>query len=221
MTNTKFLEGPRIENYSGKKPSSIIILLHGYGSNGEDLFSLAPVLSEKFPETVFISPNAPFPCKLSGGYGYEWFDIEDRSDSIMFNGVKAASEIFNSFIDNELKKYNLSDNQLALIGFSQGTMVAIHSGLSRKNKCSCILGYSGSLLGNKTYLDNVESKPPIFLYHGESDDVVSVESSKLAAEKLISIGIEVELSTEISLGHSISQRGLSMGTEFLIKNLNQ
>ena len=221
MKNTAFLEGPRAENYSGKQPNSMIVLLHGYGSNGEDLFSLTPILSKKFSETVFISPNAPFSCKLSGGYGYEWFDLEDRSDSVMFNGVQAASEIFNSFIDNELKKYNLSDNQLALIGFSQGTMVAIHSGLSRKNKCSCILGYSGSLLGNKTYLDNVESKPPIFLYHGESDDVVSVESSKLAAEKLISIGIEVELSTEISLGHSISQRGLSMGTEFLIKNLNQ
>ena len=136
-------------------PEQIVVLLHGYGSNGQDLISLAPYFAQKLQNTVFISPDAPFPCEI--GFGYQWFSLAEYTPEKLLEGTQGAHPILDSYLDNLLEEYNLSNNNIALVGFSQGTMMSLYTGLRRKSPISGILGYSGALIGAET-LKNDDKK---------------------------------------------------------------
>ncbi len=140
------LSGPSQPPAAGGKPKQLVVLLHGYGSNGDDLIGLAPFFAQALPEAEFLSPNAPFPCEISP-MGFQWFGLEDRSPDMKLGGVRLAAEILDPFLDAELGKRGLADRDLALIGFSQGTMMSLHVGPRRANRIGGILGFSGALIG--------------------------------------------------------------------------
>src|SRR5262245_17269005 len=139
------LSGPSQPPASGGKPKQLVVLLHGYGSNGDDLISLAPFFAQALPEADFLSPNAPFPCEISA-FGFPWIGFEDRSPEMMLGGVRLATEILDRFLDAELTRRGLKDRDLALVGFSQGTMMSLHAGPRRPSAIGGILGFSGSLI---------------------------------------------------------------------------
>lgn len=196
------------------QPKQLIILLHGVGSNGRDLFSLAPMWAEHLPDAVFISPDAPFPCDMvPRGYpdSYQWFSLQNRDPDIMLKGVQRVFPILEAFIDEQAERFMLQYDKIALVGFSQGTMTSLYVAPRLKQKIAGVLGYSGALLWD----ENILQKPPIHLIHGESDDVVSVEAWHAAREVLMKNDFPFNGHTTRGLIHSIDMDGITSGAAFL------
>jgi len=208
------LSGPSQPPNAGGKPKQLVALLHGYGSNGDDLIGLAPFFAQALPEAEFLSPNAPFPCEISP-MGFQWFGLEDRSPEMKLGGVRLAAEILDLFLDAELAKRGLKDRDLALVGFSQGTMMSLHVGPRRPNRLAGILGFSGSLIAPHLLKAEMKSKPPVFLVHGTADQVVPYGALSQAEKALKDAGIPVETESRPGLPHSIDQAGAQKGALFL------
>lgn len=206
---------------SKSKPQQIVLLLHGLGSNGQDLISLAPYFSRELPDAVFISPDAPFHCDMvPPGYpnSYQWFSLQTRDPSSILKGIQTAAPLLENFIEATLKEYDLPANKLALVGFSQGTMMSLYAGPRYKDKIAGVLGYSGALFWDQTGTDKLH-KIPVHLIHGEADDVVPVEAFHEAQNTLKSHNFTVTGYTQPRLTHSIDDKGILSGMEFLHKVL--
>ena len=207
------LSGPSQKAASGKT-KQLVVLLHGYGSNGDDLISLAPFFAQALPDADFLSPNAPFPCEMSP-LGFQWFGFEDRTPEMLLGAAQLAGQIVDRFLDAELARRGLANRDLALIGFSQGTMMALHVGLRRAQPIGAILGYSGSLVGADVLVAEIKSRPPVFLVHGTADQVVPYGALAAAEMVLKDAGVKVETESRPGLVHSIDQVGAQKGALFL------
>jgi len=212
------LEGPSRPPLAGGKPKSLVVLLHGLGSDGNDLIGLAPYWAPALTETEFLSPHAPFPCDMAP-YGRQWFSLQDRTVEAIFAGVRAAAPILDGFLDDALKERGLDESRLALVGFSQGTMMALHVGLRRTNPVVGILGYSGRLIGTEVLAEEIRSRPPVLLVHGDADEVVPFESLAHSKKALSALQVPVETLARPGLGHSIDEVGLTRGGDFLRRRL--
>jgi phospholipase/carboxylesterase len=208
------LSGPQHPPASGGKPKRLVILLHGLGADGNDLIGLAPYWAPLVPEAEFVSPNAPFPCDMAP-YGYQWFSAQDRSPAAVLAGVRAAAPILDGFIDEALAERGLRDADLALVGFSQGTMMSLFVGLRRAQPAAGILGFSGRLLAPELLASELRSRPPILLVHGTEDPLVPYASLAAAETALNGAGVPVETLTCPGIGHSIDENGLRRGGHFL------
>jgi phospholipase/carboxylesterase len=201
---------------SGGKPKQIVLCLHGLGSNGMDLLSLAPYWADQLPDAVFVSPDAPFPCDMAP-MGFQWFSLQSRDPHDMLKGIEVAEPILQTYIDQLLEQYGLEDKDLALVGFSQGTMMSLYAGPRRENRIAGILGYSGALLGAESLGGSAIQKPPVCLIHGEHDDVVPIMAYHHAVNTLKKNGFEVSGHTTPYLPHSIDDDGIEAGLSFLMK----
>jgi phospholipase/carboxylesterase len=210
MTNT--LDGPRVEP-RGQRPGALIVLLHGYGANGDDLIALADGLQSRLPDAVFVAPNAPEP--IPGMYGaLQWFPLTLRDASEYFRGVVHAQRGVERFLDAELARYSLKADRLVLIGFSQGTMVALHVGLRRAVAPAAIVGFSGLLAGPE-HLDQITVRPPVLLIHGTADDLIPSAALHGAREALAAAGCLVEWHLCEGLGHGIDDHGQHLARHFI------
>lgn len=214
MTLKTYTHSPK----AGKKPTSIVILLHGLGANGMDLIGLARYWEQILPDTVFVSPDAPFPCDMAP-VGYQWFSLQEWTPESILRGVEQAAPILNAYIDKMLEHYSLSDDRLALVGFSQGTMMSLYAGPRRKNRIAGILGYSGALVGAEA-LDGADiHKVPVHLIHGDADTVIPVSAFHTAKEALKTHGFSVTGGVTHGLGHGIDDDGIEAGAAFLSRIL--
>lgn len=218
MSDMFALEGPRFGPAAGGKPQSLVLLLHGLGADGNDLLSLAPYWAKLLPNTEFVSPHAPFPCDMAP-YGRQWFSLQDRSPSMILAGVKAAAPILDAFIDAELKKRGLAEDKLALVGFSQGTMMSLYVAPRRSRAPAAVVGYSGALVGAESLVVDGKSRPPVLLVHGDADPVVPFQAMAAAATGLKAAGVPVETLARPGLPHSIDDEGLTRGGAFLAQRL--
>jgi len=208
------LSGPSRPPASGGKPRRLVILLHGLGADGNDLIGLVPYWARLLPDAEFLSPNAPFPCDMAP-YGYQWFSSQDRSPEAVLGGVRAAAPILDAFIDEALEERGLGSSDLALVGFSQGTMMSLFVGLRRAEPVAGIVGFSGRLLAPELLASEVRSRPPILLIHGTEDPVVPHSSLAAAENELKAAGVPVETVSSVGIGHSIDDQGLRRGGQFL------
>ena len=208
------LTGPSRPPASGGKPRRLVILLHGLGADGNDLIGLAPYWARLLPDAEFLSPNAPFPCDMAP-YGYQWFSSQDRSPEAVLGGVRAVAPILDAFIDEALEERRLESSELALVGFSQGTMMSLFVGLRRAEPVAGIVGFSGRLLAPELLASELRSRPPILLVHGTEDPLVPYSSLAAAETALIEAGVPVETVTSVGIGHSIDDQGLRRGGQFL------
>src|SRR6202047_1345885 len=208
------LTGPRPPPTAGEKPRRLVILLHGLGADGNDLIGLQQYWGPLVPDAEFISPNAPFPRDMAP-YGYQWVSGQDRSPATGAAGVRAAAPLLDGFIDEELQKRGLDDSAAALVGFSQGTMMALYVGLRRAKPLAGILGYSGRLLARALRASELRSHPPVLLVHGTDDPMVPFDSLALAETALEGAGVPVETLACAGVGHSIDPEGLQRGGVFL------
>ncbi len=213
------LSGPSFPPQSGGKPNRLVILLHGLGADGNDLIGLAPYWAPLLPETEFLSPNAPFPCDMAP-YGYQWMSVRDPSPEARLAGARAAAGILDAFIDDELSKRGLAESQLALVGFSQGTMMSLYVGPRRERQLAGIVGFSGRLIAPALLKDEIRSRPPVLLVHGTEDAMVPYSSMAEAESALSDAGVAVETLTCPGVGHGIDEQGLRDGGEFLKRVLN-
>ena len=208
------LSGPSHPPLSDGKAKQLIVLLHGYGSNGDVLISLAPFFAQALPDAEFLSPNAPFPCEIAP-FGFQWFGFEGRTPEMLLGGARLAAEILDKFLDAELAKRGLTDRDLALVGFSQGTMMSLHVGPRRPNRIGGILGFSGSLIAPNLLASELKSKPSVLLIHGTADQVVPYGALAQAEKALKEAGVPIETESRPGLPHSIDQIGAQKGALFL------
>jgi phospholipase/carboxylesterase len=216
------LDGPRIEPRGGAA-RSLVVFLHGYGADGNDLIEIGRAWQSAMPHAAFVSPHAPHPC---GGnpMGREWFPLTDRAQNERWRGVVSAAPALSQFLDAELKRRNLPPSALALVGFSQGTMMALHVGLRRATAPLAIVGYSGLLVTEpnatpESLEREITSRPPVLLIHGDSDDLIPPQALFLATNGLAAAGVPVEWHLSSGIGHGIDQEGLRQGGEFIARRL--
>ena len=190
MATIDALRGPTLMPASGKPATSIVVLLHGYGSNGDDLIGLAPFFARILPETAFRALRP---------------------------GTETAAAVLNKYLDQVLDHHTLDAGRLALLGFSQGTMMALHVGLRREKQIGGILGYSGALTGSDRLAAEIKSKPPVALVHGDADQVVPFGAMGEAEKALASVGVKYESHRVRGLQHGIDGEGAEFGAAFLKK----
>jgi phospholipase/carboxylesterase len=207
------LDGPRMPPAAGGRPTSLVVLLHGYGSNGADLISLAPHWAKLMPQTQFVAPNAPEPVAMAPG-GYQWFGLSRMDARELERGVEKAAPTVQKFLDRELERYQLPPQKLALVGFSQGTMMALHAGV-RRPALAGIVGFSGALPAPDKLKAEARCAPPVLLVHGDQDDMVPVSATLDAAEGLAKAGLSAQWHISLGLPHAIGPDGLALGGEFL------
>ena len=217
MTNY-ILDTTSVFPLSKNKPQQVVILCHGYGGDGQDISALAINWQRFLPNAIFLCPNAPEVCSVNP-QGFQWFDLTSDKEEIILEKSLLAEEKLNRFIDQVLNNFQLKPNNLALVGFSQGCMIAIHVGLKKNEQINCLIGYSGKII-NKNYLSNkINSKPKIFLMHGANDTIVSPTHLLEAKEYLNNHGLKIKTKMFKNCEHRIPVEGTSLGLGFLKKNL--
>ena len=212
------LEGPELEPVSGAAPRHLVVLLHGLGADGSDLIALAPHLAQVLPDAHFISPNAPFPCDMAP-YGRQWFSLQDRDPHVMLSGLRMAAPVLDVFLDQQMARFGLAPAAVALVGFSQGTMMSLYVAPRRETALAAVVGFSGAMLGGEALAGEARSKPPVLLIHGDSDPVVPVQATPAAGGALQEAGFSVETLICPGVEHTIDPAGLTRTLEFLPRHL--
>jgi phospholipase/carboxylesterase len=216
------INGPRIEPKNGQA-KQLVVLLHGYGADGADLIEIGRQWRALLPDAAFVAPHAPEPCGMSP-MGRQWFPLTMRDPDERWRGVVKARPVVDAFLDGELAKHGLDESRLALVGFSQGTMMALHVGLRRRRAPAAILGYSGVLVGPEhlseaTARDARGAPPPILLTHGDQDQLIPFDALFESAEELAKANIPCQWHLSLGVGHGIDPGGLRHGGLFIAKGL--
>jgi len=216
------LDGPRLEPRSGAA-RHLVVFLHGYGADGNDLIEIGRVWQGLLPDTAFVAPHAPEPCGQAP-MGRQWFPLTMQGAEERWIGVNNAAPVIERFLEAELARRSLPPSALALVGFSQGTMMALHAGLRRAVQPAAILGYSGVFVvpenvDHEALASDIRVRPPILLVHGDRDDLIPVQALFHASQSLASLDIPVEWHISAGIGHGIDEEGLRHGGEFLARHL--
>jgi phospholipase/carboxylesterase len=216
------IDGPRLAPRSGAA-RQLVVFLHGYGADGTDLIEIGRAWQEFLPQAAFVSPHAPEPCGEAPA-GRQWFPLTFRDPDERWRGVNKAAPTLDRFLDTELARHTLPPTALALVGFSQGTMMALHVGLRRATAPVAIVGYSGVLVvppevDAEKFAAEIKSRPPVLLVHGDHDDLIPPQALFQASQGLAALGLAVEWHLSPGVGHGIDAEGLRHGGEFLARRL--
>lgn len=208
------LSGPMLPPRSGDTPRQAIVLLHGYGADGNDLIDLGRYWSEPFPEALFVAPNAPQACAQNPA-GYEWFPLQIDRIAGRLEGVREAAPVIRAFLTDLWAGTGLTARDTTLVGFSQGAMMALHVGTALDEPLRGIVAFSGAFIPPDNYAEHAE-KPPIALVHGDLDGVVDPEMSREAFALLSGAGYDAALHISPGAGHGIAPDGLEFATDFML-----
>lgn len=203
------------------KATSLVVLVHGYGANGDDLLGLSDPLAPHLPHTAFVAPDAPEACS-GNGFGFQWFPIprfDGSTEAQARAGVLAATEDLNAFLDARLADYGLGPEALALFGFSQGAMMSLHVAPRRAKPLAAVVACSGRLLAPESLQAEMQAKPPVLLMHGDQDPVVPFGHMSEAGDALVTAGFDVYGHVMQGTGHGIAPDGLGVALQFLKENL--
>ncbi len=207
-----------INPISKSSPKNAVILCHGYGGDGKDISIIANYWKNFLSDTLFLCPDAPEVCNINPS-GYQWFDLTAQTEDEILSKSLIAEKKLNQYIDDIKKKHNLKTEQIALVGFSQGCMISIQTALKRKDELKCLIGYSGKIINSNHLSKNILSKPKIYLMHGEDDQVVPINHILESKDFLLTNGFNITTKIFKNCEHRIPTEGLSIGLEFLKKNL--
>lgn len=209
--NMTELFGPVILPTSGIV-KRLVILFHGYGSNGENLIDLGYAWQALLPETAFIAPNAPTPCEMGGG-GWQWFSLQEKTTDLLQERLRSVQNSVRAYVEGQAKHYNVHMADVALVGFSQGAMLAVHQGIYAHRHCAGVVGFSGGFATD----ESLEQKgyPKVLLCHGEADEVVPVDFSRQGYKELKTLRAQPELLLSPKTGHEISEEAFKAAGVFL------
>jgi len=208
------LSGPAVEPPGGRPARALVVMLHGVGADGNDLIGLAPMLQRYLPEAAFVSPDGPEPCDMAP-MGRQWFSLMDRRPAALLAGVQRAAPDVSAFLDAELAKRNLAADRCALLGFSQGTMAALHVAPRHAPPLAAVVGFSGALLAPELLDGEIRARPPVLLVHGTADEVVPAGALPGARDALAATGFAVQWELRPGLGHGIDPDGIDRAGRFL------
>ena len=199
------------------KPRALVVFLHGYGADGADLLGLADPLAPHLPGVQFLAPDAPEPCQ-GNPFGRQWFPIpwlDGSSEEAAREGLLAAAEDLNGFLDARLAETGLTPAALALIGFSQGAMISLHVAPRRAEPVAGVVAISGRLIAPERLAGDLTVKPPVLLIHGDQDPVVPFQDMAAAGNALVGAGFETYGHVMKGTGHGIAPDGLGAALSFL------
>jgi phospholipase/carboxylesterase len=215
------LDGPRLKPASGGKAKQLVIFLHGWCSEGSNLIDLGQQWKDLLPDAAFAAPNAPTACPDGGFQWYEgdrWRKKGADGDDEWDEGVNwRKAPMLNAFIDAELAALGLADSDLALAGFSQGALMALHVGLRRPRQIGAIVSFSGQLFEPSRLTTEIASRPPVLLVHGDADDRLPVSSLETAKTALTALGVSVEGHICPGMAHTINEEATGFSGHFLAK----
>ena len=212
------LAGPEAGPASGGAPDSLVVLVHGYGADGNDLIGLAPHFAQALPDAAFVSPHAPYPCEMAP-FGRQWFNVWNEDPVSRLDEIRHAAAILDGFIDERCAAIGIAEDRLALLGFSQGTMMSLFVAPRRAVPCAGVLGYSGRLEGADLLAAETVSRPPVVLVHGDSDELLPLHRLQHAEAALAENGFDVAAHVRPGLGHGIDEAGIEIGRRFLASRL--
>ena len=207
-----------LEPSNKNKPKNAVILCHGYGGDGKDISILANYWKAHLPETIFICPDAPETCAASPT-GFQWFDLLDQTAEQVLSKSLVAEIKLNKLIDEVKEKNNLLAENIALGGFSQGSMIALQTGIKRKDKINSVIGYSGKIINVEHLSKNLVSRPNIMLMHGDKDQVVTIDGLLEAKNFFNKNDYPIETKIFENCEHRIPTEGSSLGLQFIKKHL--
>lgn len=207
------LTGPELAPASGVV-KRLVIFLHGVGADGNDLISLADMLD--LPDTQFFSPHGPFPFDMAP-FGRQWFSLADRNPQTMLAGIEIAAPILNATIDALMARYTLTPSQVALVGFSQGSMMSLYTAPRRIQPLAGVVAISGAMLAGERLAAEIKSRPPVCLVHGVRDEVVPFGAMANAEDVLKQNHVPVESHARPMLGHGIDDEAVTIMNGFLRK----
>jgi phospholipase/carboxylesterase len=202
------LDGPRLPATGPAR--GLVVFLHGYGADGNDLIDIGQAWRPHLPGVAFASPHAHEACGM-GPAGRQWFALTMRDEHERWRGTCNAAPVLDAFLDSERDRVGVPDEKIVLVGFSQGTMMALHVGLRRKRGPAAIVGFSGQLTGAAENLAEATARPRVTLIHGDRDEVLPVGLMYSSARQLGAAGIPTVFHVSPGLGHGIDQRGLALG----------
>jgi phospholipase/carboxylesterase len=212
---TQKLSGPMLAPKSGPMPRQLVVLLHGYGADGNDLIGLGGYWQEALPEALFVAPNAPEPC-ADNPFGFQWFPLDLNRTISRVTGASGAREVIVNFLIDLWAQTGLSARDTFLVGFSQGAMMALHAGLSLDDALLGIVSFSGALIPPDGFEAGLAARPPVCLVHGDLDQVVAPRLSQEAAATLEGRGYDVRYHSSPGTAHGISPDGLDFATSFIL-----
>jgi len=233
MAQIDALQGPAHGPASGKAPTAAVVLVHGYGASGDDLIGLAPFFASALPDAIFYSPNAPEQWEGGMMGGRQWYSLAGfdpaaiQQDPLRMGEtframndrvVKAAGRL-DLFLDQIMAAHNLAAERIALLGFSQGTIMSLHVGLRRVQKIGAILGYSGALSAADRLGAEIRSKPPVALVHGAEDPVIPALATTESEKVLKTLNVPCEVTIIPGLQHGIDNTGAQVGAAFLKRHI--
>lgn len=216
--NQKTLDGSYLAPASGQA-SSMVVFLHGYGANGDDLLSMGESWAKELPNTVFLGPNAPAVCE-AWAQGYQWFSIRALEKGAMAERerqIAEAAPILNNFIDEQLEHWKIPDNKLVVVGFSQGAMMAMYTMPRRRKPCAGVIAYSGMLIGGEGLKTPGTVRMPILAIHGDADEVVPPDSLDYVEKGFSAAGFDYEVIMRPNVGHQIDHFSFMRGLSFIQK----
>ncbi|MFG1344185.1 dienelactone hydrolase family protein [Xanthobacter autotrophicus DSM 431] len=217
------LDGPRLRPRHGGDPDCLVVLLHGYGADGRDLIDIGTAWAELLPGAAFVSPHAPDPCE-GAPVGRQWFPLTFRDPHELTRGAEDAAPLLRDFLAEELAKYDLPASRLALVGFSQGAMMALKLATTAQEAPAAVVAYSGlwvEVSGGVTEGLELPARPPILMVHGSEDEVIPEAALFASANGLAAAGVPVEWHRSVGLGHGIDETGLAHGGAFLAHALRR
>lgn len=203
------------------KTKSAVIFVHGYGADGGDLLGLADPLAPHLPDTAFHAPDAPQPCS-GNPFGFQWFPIpwlDGSTEEAARQGLAQAADDLNAYVDGVLEAEGLAPDRLALVGFSQGSMMSLHIAPRRDKALAAVVAFSGRLLAPELLAKEARVKPPVLLLHGDADPMVPFDDMGLAGDALVSAGFDTYAHVMRGTGHGIAPDGLSAALHFLKRHL--
>jgi len=208
--------------------TSVVVFLHGYGASGDDLIDFSAYFTGNLPDTAFYAPDAPEPCEISP-LGFQWFSLNaydpemlrrdpptlPRALEDLADGAASAASVLNDYLSAVMERHGIGPERLAVVGFSQGTMMALHVALRREVPIAALVGFSGALAGASRLADEIRCRPPVQLIHGDGDEMVPYGAMSLANHALSEAGLDVRTHTCRGLGHGIDDQGLFVARDFI------
>ena len=208
--------------------TSVVVFLHGYGASGDDLIDFSAYFTGNLPDTAFYAPDAPEPCEITP-FGFQWFSLDafdpemlrrdpptlPRALEDLAEGAASAAPRLNDYLSAVMERHGIGPERLAVVGFSQGTMMALHVALRREVPIAALVGFSGGLVGASRLPAEIRCRPPVLLIHGDADEMVPYGALSLANHALSEAGLDVRPHTCRGLGHGIDDQGLFVARDFI------
>ena len=200
------------------KPKNVVILFHGYGGDGNDIAVLANYWKRFLPETIFLCPNAQEKCTVNPS-GFQWFDLSEDKENYIFEKSLNAEKKINQFVKEIINTYGINKKKICLSGFSQGCMMVLNVGLKSEQRFNCVVGFSGKIINRKRLINQIKSKPPIFLFHGDKDTIVPLTHLLEAKEFFTKINYKIKTKILKNCEHQIPVQASSLALHYIKKNL--